>query len=276
MLACPSNTRPSRDSVACLANAGFYIGSAGTRFPPSPYMSGPTLTVGSETFTASASSSWTTTPDSLSNYFWKAFSNIATTSTDYSQWTTATTAYSGGSVGAYTGSYSTIVDGAAIRGEWLQLQSTVQHTLGSFSIMACYYNPTRAPKSFVLAGSNDGSTWVSLQAVSDLASWTANQVRTFTVPQVQAMYYFRLIVTNTTGTSEQFLTIDELTLYDAQISVCTGSCAIGTTKFCSPDGATVYCCTPSHANAVVYRGWNGTAFAGASASAAWVAIPWRR
>jgi hypothetical protein len=58
--------------------------------------------------------------------------------------------------------------------------------------------------------------------------------------------FFRLIVTNTTGFSgENYLTIDKLTLFDAQVTACTGTCAAGTTKFCSPDGATTHCCTAS-------------------------------
>ena len=236
LLACPSNTRPSRDSVGCVANPGFYIGSAGTRFPPSPYMSGPTLTVGSETFTVSSSSNYPTEQP------WKAFSNIPSTS-NVDQWSTSVNSYSGGGNGAYAGAFNTLVDGNLILGEWLQLQSTTQRTLGLFSITASNLNPQRSVKSFVLAGSNDGSVWSSLQAVSDLTTWTANLERSFTVPVAQAFTYFRLIVTNITATSAEYLSIDEFKLFDAQVTACTGSCAIGTTKFCSPDGATVYCCT---------------------------------
>ena len=244
LLACPSNTRPSRDSVACVANPGFYIGSAGTRFPPSPYMSGDTFTSGSETFTALASSYYSPSNEAA----WRAFSGASTSNvggTNVNAWTASQGFYPSSGGGAYIGTASTIVDGNAIKGEWLQLQSTARHTLGSFSIMTCHLNPTRAPKSFVLAGSNDGAIWVSLHAVSDLATWTANLQRTFPVPVLQAFSFFRLITTNTTGATagEAYLTIDKLTLYDAQVTVCTGSCAVGTTKFCSPDGATTYCCT---------------------------------
>ena len=244
LLNCPTNTRPNRDFTACLASAGLFIGSSGVRFPPSPYMSGLTLTSGTETFTASASSFYAPTNEAS----WRAFSGASTSGvagTNVNAWTANTGFYSGSGGGGYTSTTSTVVDGQAILGEWLQLQSTVQHTLGSFSIMACYGNPTRAPKSFVLAGSNEGSVWVSLQTVADLTAWTANLQRTFTVPAAQAFSFFRLIVTNTTGRSETYLTIDKLTLYDAQVTACTGTCAAGTTKFCSPDGATTHCCTPS-------------------------------
>ena len=237
-VSCPANTHSSRDYSACLANAGFYIGSAGTRFPPSPYMSGPTLTVGAETFTILSSSNYPT------EQTWKAFSNIPSTS-NVDQWSTSVNSYSGGGNGAYAGAFNTLVDGNLILGEWLQLQSTTQRTLGLFSITASNLNPQRSVKSFVLAGSNDGSVWSSLQAVSDLTMWTANLERSFTVPVAQAFTYFRLIVTNITATSAEYVSIDEFKLFDAQVAACTGSCAIGTTKFCSPDGATVYCCTPS-------------------------------
>ena len=241
LLNCPSNTHPNRDFTACLANAGYYVGSSGVQFPPSPFMSGDTFTSGGETFTASASSFFLATTNEAA---WRAFSGASTsgvTGTNVNAWTANTGFYSGSSSGAYTGTSSTTVDGAAIRGEWLQLQSTVQHTLGSFSIMASYGSPLRAPRSFVLAGSNDGVTWTTLQEVSGVASWTANQVRTYTMPEVLAVNYFRLIVTNTTGTSETYLTIDKLRLFDAQVTACAGTCASGT-KFCLPDGASSVCC----------------------------------
>ena len=239
---CPANTRLNREFTVCLANAGFYIGSAGTVFPPSPYMSGLTFTSGVETFTASSSSYYPSGANSEWSY--NAFSGTETSAGNLvAKWTISSVQYATtGIIGAYTGSYSTVVDGGAIRGEWLQLQSTYQRTLGSFTILSDYGNFARAPGSFVLAGSNDGTTWTSVQAVSGLTSWTSKLLRTFFVSQIQPWYYFRLIVTNIT-TSDGYTGIDKLRLYDAQVTTCTGTCGVGTTKFCSPDGASFYCCT---------------------------------
>ena len=241
LLNCPTNTHPNRFFTACLANAGYYIASSGVQFPPSPFMSGLSFTAGTgETFTASASSSYSAEEASF-----VAFSSSETSAASpNNRWTIAN---SGGTmyVGtAYTGAYSSTVDGQAVKGEWLQLQASNQHVLGAFSIQAGYSSPSRAPGSFILAGSNDGVTWSSLQEVSGSTSWASKQVKTFSVTQSLSFYYFRLIVTNTSG-SEIWLSVDKLRFYDAQLSTCTGTCSAGITKFCSPDGASSYCCTPS-------------------------------
>ena len=240
---CPTNTHPNRWFTACLANAGYYIASSGVQFPPSPFMSDASFTTsGGEIFTASSSSNY---PGQMA---YLAFSVLDTSAgfTTELQWNSGTASYATtGVLGAYTGTYSSIVDGGTILGEWLQLQTSLRYQLGAFSIPGDATLFARMPVSFVLAGSNDGSTWTSLQTVSGLSAWTSKLLRTFSVPHIQSWAYFRLIVTNVSSTSDGYSIIDKLRFYDAQLSTCTGTCSAGTTKFCSPDGATSYCCTPS-------------------------------
>ena len=170
-----------------------------------------------ETFTASASSYYL--PNTEAPY--KAFSTLETSATagsDTNQWTTGTASYE---TGEFNGTYSccyTKVDGSTVAGEWLQLECTKKHVVESFSIMANFWNPVRAPRSLVLAGSDDGVVWVVLHAGNDIDMWTSKQIRTFNVSTRQAVYFFRLIVTSVHGT-QSWLTIDKLRFYESPASI---------------------------------------------------------
>jgi hypothetical protein len=183
--------------------------------PPVPFhpaMVSTSATQGGETFVASASSFYA--PNKETAY--KAFSASGTSAiagTDTNQWTTGTASYE---TGDFTGTYSccsTPVDGKAVEGEWLQLQCSNTHVVKSFSITANYWNPVRAPKSFVLAGSEDGVIWVVLHAEQEVGEWSSKQTRHFTVSSDYAARYFRLITTAVHGT-QSWLTIDKLRLYE--------------------------------------------------------------
>ena len=182
-----------------------------------PYMNDTTFTQGDETYTASASSYYS--PNSETPY--KAFSTLETSATagsDTNQWTTGTSSYE---TGGFTGTYSccrTLVDGMPVAGEWLQMQCTQKHVVGSFSIMANYWNPTRAPRSLVLAGSDDGVVWTVLHSEHDIDQWASKQVKVFDVSIKKAVHFHRLIVTSVHGT-QSWLTIDKLRFYENYVSI---------------------------------------------------------
>ena len=178
--------------------------------PLHPIMDASLMTLDGETFIASASSFYA--PNKEMAY--KAFSAAETSAvpgSDTNQWTTGTPSYE---TGQFTGTYSccsTHVDGKVVEGEWLQLQCSNTHVLKSFSIMANHWNPCRAPRSFVLAGSEDGVVWSALQTEQDVGEWTSKQTRHFIVSSDYAARYFRLITTAVYGT-QSWLTIDKLRL----------------------------------------------------------------
>ena len=179
--------------------------------PLHPIMDTSSMTLDGETFIASASSYYA--PNKEMAY--KAFSAEETSAvpgSDTNQWTTGTASYE---TGQFTGTYSccsTNVDGKAVEGEWLQLQCSNTHVLKSFSIMANHWNPCRAPRSFVLAGSEDGVVWSALQTEQDVGEWTSKQARLFAVRSSDyAARYFRLITTAVYG-AQSWLTIDKLRL----------------------------------------------------------------
>ena len=178
---------------------------------PPTHMDNAVCVQGDETFSASASSFYS--PNKETPY--KAFSTLetsATTGADTNQWTSGAPSYE---TGSFTGTYScchTVVDGNTVSGEWLQLQCTEKHMVDSFSIMANFWNPYRAPRSFVFAGSDDGVTWSALHTEHGIDRWTSKQIRTFSVSVKRAVHFYRLIVTSVHGT-QSWLTIDKLRLY---------------------------------------------------------------
>jgi hypothetical protein len=129
------------------------------------------------------------------------------------QWTTANQTYS--DQGRYAGTYSccsTLVDGEAVAGEWLQAQYGAPRTFRGFSIMSNYLNSGRAPRDFVLAGSDDGKTWTALHREEGMALWGRKAKREFLIKNPLPLTYYRLIVQSTVD-NEGFLTVDKLLFF---------------------------------------------------------------
>ena len=111
-------------------------------------------------------------------------------------WHSATNSYSNG---AYTGGYTTTVSGTSYAGEWLQLQAPNPLQLASFSIYPRQDSSLfqrRSPRNFVIAGSNNASTWNLLHTATGISDWTAAE-KYFVCngTSVANKYsYFRLIV----------------------------------------------------------------------------------
>jgi len=82
--------------------------------------------------------------------------------------------------------------GSAISsGEYIQVQLATPATVTS-----CQLWPTvtgTAPKSFLLLGSNDGSTWIYLMFANRLV-WNAIQAQQWSIPATQTYVYYRLVV----------------------------------------------------------------------------------
>jgi hypothetical protein len=102
------------------------------------------------------------------------------------------------STGVYQGSVSTVSSSVAYTGEWLQIQMPEAIQLGNFYL----YNRAndRMPINFVVAGSNDNSTWTSLH-IQVGYNWTTF-INNFKCNQsTNSKYtYFRLVCQNS-GTS---------------------------------------------------------------------------
>ena len=169
----------------------------------------PGNSVVSGNYTASASS--TLDNNSLPSY---AFGNNIWNTSNYGMWHNATTAYTSGAYTANT--YTTTVSGTSYAGEWLQLQAPNALQLTSFSIYPRQDSSlwgSRSPKNFVIAGSNDGTTWSLLHTATGISDWSsADKYFVCNGPNVANKYnYFRLIVTAVNGGS--YINITNLNLY---------------------------------------------------------------
>ena len=99
------------------------------------------------------------------------------------------------STGVYGGSVSTTANTGTYSGEWVQIQLPQPIRLSYFNIIprqdSSFY-AYRSPRSFVILGSNDASTWVWLYEQTNFTSWTANE-QTFSVGSVVPYSYYRLV-----------------------------------------------------------------------------------
>jgi len=167
----------------------------------------------SGSYTASASSYYDN--NNLPCY---AFGNNIWNASNYGMWHSATGAYNNG---AYTGGYTTTVSGTSYSGEWLQLQAPNPLQLASFGIYPRQDSSLfqrRSPRNFVIAGSNNGSTWDLLHTATGISDWTAAE-KYFVCngTSVANKYsYFRLItmaVGNPNPGTGDYVNIVNLNLY---------------------------------------------------------------
>ena len=162
----------------------------------------------SGSYTASAS---TNSPDFISPSY--AFNDSLKNTSTYRYW------HSGFnySSGPYTGGVTTTVSGTSYAGDYLQLQTPNPLVLRSFSIYPrqdADLWASRSPKNFVMAGSNDGSTWYLLHTATGVNDWSsADKYFVCNGTSVASKYtYFRLVVTSVL-TGGNSLQIQNLNLY---------------------------------------------------------------
>ena len=105
-----------------------------------------------------------------------AFNNSIANTSNITMWHSALN-YST-SNGNYTGSSTTTVSGTSYSGDWLQLQTPNPLQLHSFSIYprqdSSLYT-LRSPRNFVMAGSNDASTWYLLHTATGVGDWISSE-----------------------------------------------------------------------------------------------------
>lgn len=113
----------------------------------------------------------------------------------------------------YTGGVTTTVSGVSYSGEWVQLQLPNQIILTSYFL---YHANNRRPVDFIVAGSNNGTSWTLLDSETG-ANVSSGQA--FSTSNSGKYSYFRLIVTKNALTSGDFLSITEWSLYDSSVSM---------------------------------------------------------
>jgi hypothetical protein len=180
-----------------------------TEWPPSA-MTANTSTISGRVYVASVSSMFDTTNYPPRNAFdrspslWICAANYNTTS------------------GNYLGSTSTTVSGSAVTGEWVQIQLPSSILISSFAITpqgTTGFGEVRSPRSFVLAGSNDGTTWFTITDRTGIVDWVSGTTKTFNASSTTAFSQYRLITriigndSTTLQSSKNVVSIAELRLF---------------------------------------------------------------
>jgi hypothetical protein len=148
-----------------------------------------------------------------------AFNDNIKNTSNILMWHSATAAYTNGAYN--TNTYTTTVSGTSYAGEWLQLQAPNPLQLSSFSIYPRQDQSLfqrRSPRNFVMAGSNNGSTWDLLHTATGISDWTAaDKYFVCNGSNVANKYsYFRLIVMavgNPNPGTGDYVNIQNLNLY---------------------------------------------------------------
>jgi hypothetical protein len=100
--------------------------------------------------------------------------------------------------------------------DWLQLDiGSPSYPVTSYAIAVnTQPEPARAPKDWSLQGSNDATTWVTLDTKTNEISWGSGETRTFTVasPGSTAYRYYRISITANNGDAT-YTQVCELYLY---------------------------------------------------------------
>jgi hypothetical protein len=105
--------------------------------------------------------------------------------------------------GVYIGSVTMTIDGVSTAGEWIQLELPSSITIVNYSMYArsgSGFIP-RMSRNFTLAGSNDGTSWATVDTQTNITSWSGQTPITFTVNSSVLYKYFRLVVTAVVGSS---------------------------------------------------------------------------
>jgi hypothetical protein len=152
---------------------------------------------------------------------------------------------------------------------WVKLDLGAGNTkkLGSYKITV-QGTPTAGPAAWTMQGSNDDSTWDTLDTVSGEAAWSANESRTYTCDVTTTAYrYFRLWIT-ATGSYGTRTVMDELYLYEAEASGTAYTDSDTSAATAAASGVDVSDGVSAGTSAASAAAPGGDAFAGASAGIA--------
>tara|TARA_B100002049_G_scaffold229243_1_gene204760 strand:+ start:335 stop:4858 length:4524 start_codon:yes stop_codon:yes gene_type:complete len=101
--------------------------------------------------------------------------------------------YTGGSgKGQYTGSEDE--SGTGYLGGWVRIKMPIKVLLSQYSITSgTNGNSNQAPRNHAIFGSNDNSTWTSLNNISGQTSWSNNQTKSWNISPGTAYQYYLYI-----------------------------------------------------------------------------------
>jgi hypothetical protein len=122
--------------------------------------------------------------------------NAAFDYVDNTVWSSANNTYDATN-GVYIGAATTLVDGAAVLGEWLEISLPMSIKAEKINISATKRTPfdaqTRSPRNFVVAAFVNNS-WTSVLQHTNALGWTLTQTRQFALASPVSSNGYRLIV----------------------------------------------------------------------------------
>ena len=136
--------------------------------------------------------------------FWKCAYNTNANryGPNYAQYpyNTSNGTYQGGGSGRY---FTTVVSGTSYNGEWIQIELPYKLLVTSYSFGSGSAYASAWAKNFVLAGSNDETTWyiIDSRSLSSQPAVPAN----YTVSALTPYHYYRIINTLNGGTDGTFI-----------------------------------------------------------------------
>jgi hypothetical protein len=97
---------------------------------------------------------------------------------------------------------------------WLQYEFTAPKTIAKYTLTNDWEGPYRMPTVWVFQGYN-GTTWDDLDTVSSGQTWTGTQTREFLVDAPAEYTIYRLYITDTTGTYDDYVMVSEMEMMEA-------------------------------------------------------------
>jgi hypothetical protein len=94
--------------------------------------------------------------------------------------------------GAGKGQYTNTADpsGTGYKGGWVRVKMPIKVLLSQYKLTSSY---NQAPRNHAMFGSNDNSTWTSLNNISGTTSWSNNQTKTWSISPGTAYQYYLYI-----------------------------------------------------------------------------------
>lgn len=130
--------------------------------------------------------------------------------------------------GLYSGTATTTVSGSLVTGEWVQLQAPNPYPLRRLVLTAQTNAHTVMPRSFVIAGSNDLTTWTIVASYTSIVSYTSGASTNFEVQSAVEYSTYRIIVREvglltSGGTGQSFVLIGQIAFFASVGEVSIGS-----------------------------------------------------
>lgn len=96
---------------------------------------------------------------------------------------------------------------------YLQLQLPSAKTFVAYWMVSAYSVPLRAPRSWTIRGSNNGSDWTTIDTRTDITGWANSTPRVFEIQSPGSYLYYQINVTTNNG-DVSYLAIGQLAYFN--------------------------------------------------------------